>query len=429
MATLYSTQSFETGQTLTADALTNHVVDATPLPDFIAGQDPLTIPATADQLMINDVDGGKIKKITIANLAGNLPATTVASLTVTGNASLDGNTDAEDVTVKTLTSSDEITSGKKLSASEDFEVLGNSTLGSAAVSGTYTRSTTTLTVTKVDHGLDTNDTRWFKIENNAKLCGEYSVTKLTSDTFSIVVQDTGSESGTVSWYEKETNLSSTIAGTIQGDVSVYLTETTHGDDDYVPFVDVSDSNKLKVARGCLPKAWACISIDADDTTTVTASYTVSGNIATISKIAHGLKVGDVLFLNFPGAGFDGWYEITEVEDADTFKVAVGAGLASGTVDWYALTVDGYGVSSAFRAGTGDTTNDTQINLTVPFDSTNYAVIPSYMRNAGTSPGHAAILKAATPFWKTEASFNISTFYSTYQESEGVLMLSVFGNLA
>ena len=42
MATLHSTQSFTTGDVLTASALTSHVVDATPLPDFIGARSNLT---------------------------------------------------------------------------------------------------------------------------------------------------------------------------------------------------------------------------------------------------------------------------------------------------------------------------------------------------------------------------------------------------
>lgn len=421
--------TFTTGQTLTASALNNHVVEASPLPDFIEGQTALTVPDSADTFMVNDVDGGAIKKITLANIAAALPATTASSLTVSGNATVTGTlTNTAGMTTSTLTTSSTATIGGTLTASGNVVVNGNTTLGTAAVTGTYSRSTTTLTVTKVAHGLVTSDTRWFSIENNAALSGSYSVTKLTDDTFTITVANSGATTGNVSWYEKTTTLQGTLAGNIQGSPTVTLTNVSDAAGDSVLIRDASDSGKLKGVQACLPKAWGCISIRTADTTTVTASYTVSSNTVSISKVAHGLKVGDVLYLNFPSTTYDGWYSVSAVTNADEFQVVVASGLTNGNVSWYALSVVGSGVSSAFKKNTTD--NTAQINLSNAMANTNYAIVATFSREDANEYGTTSFnYIGATGFDKNTRTFSISTNYTTSPVNVGSIMFTVFGDLA
>jgi hypothetical protein len=431
MPTLQSTQSFSTGQTLTASALTNHVVDATPLPDFIEGRESLTSVSVSDQdeFMVNDVDADAVKKITLANIAAALPATTASSLTVNGNATVTGTlTNTAGMTTSTLTTSSTATIGGTLTASGNVVVNGNTTLGTAAVTGTYSRSTTTLTVTKVAHGLVTSDTRWFSIENNAALSGSYSVTKLTDDTFTITVANSGATTGNVSWYEKTTTLQGTLAGNIQGSPTVTLTNVSDAAGDSVLIRDASDSGKLKAVQACLPKVWGCISIRTADTTTVTTSYTVSSNTVSISKVAHGLKVGDVLYLNFPSTTYDGWYSVSAVTNADEFQVVVASGLANGNVSWYALSVSGSGISSAFKSSTTD--NTAQINLSNAMANTNYAIVATFSREDSFEYGTTSFnYIGATGFDKTTRTFSISTRYTTVAVNAGSIMFTVFGDLA
>jgi len=368
MATLHSTQSFETGQTLTASALTNHVVDATPLPDFIAGQDPLTTPATADQLMINDVDGGvsagegKVKKITIANLAGNLPATTVASLTVNGNATVSGTlTNVGGITTSGVTVSADVSVGGLFTASGTSILGGDVTLGNSG----------------------------------------YDVT-----------------------------FSGPLAGTIEGTPTINLTSVGDAAGDAFLLKDASDSNKLKTAVGCLPKAWACISTKTADTTTVaaTVSRTAGSTTATVTYNAHGFKVGDVIYLDNGVAG--GWYDIKTVPDANTFTITTIAttALSSVATQWYALTVNGSGVSSAFKKSTTD--NTTQINFSNAMANTNYAVIATFSRDDGVAYGATCCnVIGETNFDKTTGSFSITTNYTSTPKSDGSIMFTVFGDLA
>lgn len=433
MPTLQSTQSFSTGQTLTASALTNHVVDATPLPNFIAGQSSLTSVSVSDQdeFMVNDVDGGAVKKITLANIAAALPATTASSLTVSGNATVTGTlTNTAGMTTSTLTTSSTATIGGTLTASGNVVVNGNTTLGTAAVTGTYSRSTTTLTVTKVAHGLVTSDTRWFSIENNAALSGSYSVTKLTDDTFTITVANSGATTGNVSWYEKTTTLQGTLAGNIQGSPTVTLTNVNDAAGDSVLIRDASDSGKLKAVQACLPKVWGCISIRTADTTTVAATVSRTGGstTATVTKTGHGLRVGDVIYLDNGVA--DAWYDVKTVPDANTFTITTVAttALSSVATQWYALTVNGSGIASAFKSSTTD--NTAQINLSNAMANTNYAIVATFSREDSFEYGTTSFnYIGATGFDKTTRTFSISTRYTTTAVNAGSIMFTVFGDLA
>ncbi len=135
MATLQSTQTFTTGQVLTASALTNHVVEATPLPDFISARTNLTTGvASGDELLINDVDGGAVKKVTVANLAANLPTgTTAADITVTNGATVNGTLTANGHTVIGDASTDTATVNATSTFGGAASFNNNTTIGSAAV--------------------------------------------------------------------------------------------------------------------------------------------------------------------------------------------------------------------------------------------------------------------------------------------------------
>lgn len=69
-----------------------------------------------------------------------------------------------------------------------------------------------------------------------------------------------------------------------------------------------------------------------------ASYTVTGGVATITEVGHGLKVGDpVTFSNSSGASIDGNNTVATVVDADNFTVETTAADEAGpaTVDYFA----------------------------------------------------------------------------------------------
>lgn len=374
MATLTSGfGTFTTGQTLTASDLNNHVTGATPLPDFINGQAALTIPDSSDQLLINDVDGSAVKKITLANIADNMPSITTTDLNATGNADVTGN----------------------------LTVDGNVTLGDAAGD--------TVTVNGV-------------------------ATFGASATFNGAVSTTGNT--TLGDAAADTiTLNGTLAGTVQGTPVVSLTAVTDAYGDSVLIRDASDSNRLKMVAACLPKVWASISTKAADTTTVAATVSRTGGstTATVTKVAHGLKVGDVIYLDNGVA--DGWYDIKTTPDADTFTVTTVAttALSSVATQWYALTVTGFGVSSAFKEST--TSNLVNLNFTTAFASRNYAAFFSFDNTETAFPAAVGIVTnsiviGGISFDRTtrNVSAKMTYGYTTTALNEGQLMVSIFGNL-
>ena len=356
--------NFATGQTLTADALNSHVTGASPLPDFIDGQTALTVPDSADTFMVNDVDGGAVKKITLANIAAALPATTASSLTVSGNATVTGTlTNTAGMTTSTLTTSSTATIGGTLTASGNVVVNGNTTLGNAS--------------------------------------GD-------SITFN-----------------------GTLAGTLQGEPILNLAAATDASGDSFLISDVSNSGRLAAVVGCLPKCWATISIKESGTTTVSAtvSRTALSNVATITRSNHGFAVGNVIYLKgATGSIVSGWYDIKDTPTANTFTVQTVAttALSATAVEWYRLTVYGIGIESAFKSS--PTSNVAQMNFSSTFLNTNYAVMATFSRDDGVSYGATCCnVIGATDFDKTTRSFSITTNYTTTLESDGSIMLSVFGD--
>lgn len=83
-------------------------------------------------------------------------------------------------------------------ASAGYAVLFDTLSTPVSASVTYGRSGTTVTVTKVAHGLNTGDKIGIHFENGtggAATDGNYTVTKLTADTFTITDINTGTITG------------------------------------------------------------------------------------------------------------------------------------------------------------------------------------------------------------------------------------------
>ncbi len=364
--------AFSNGQTLSATDLNNHVTGASPLPDFIAQQTELTSPATGDELLINDIDGGAVKKITVAKLAENLPATRVADLEVQNDAEIIGKLQVNGNSTIGNSSSDNATfnAAATFGAAATFNgattlngaisANNDATLGQALVSESYTRTGTTITVPKTAHGLTTGNSRWFNIQNNTALSGTYSVTVLSVDSFTITVSDSGATSGTISWYERTTTVQSTLAGSIQGDIAANLKTVEQGSSDEFLLKDTSDSNKLRTTQGSIIKAWANISANF---TTINGSLSRSGSTtATISGTTHNLRVDDVLYLSAVGTFAAGWYSVATVPNSTTFTVVTASSSsASGTVSWFRHSLlAGTNVYSAYGR---DTARVIHVNFT------------------------------------------------------------------
>ncbi|CAB5225367.1 hypothetical protein UFOVP745_7 [uncultured Caudovirales phage] len=352
MPTLVSTQTFSNGNVLSADALNNHVVDATPLATFISGQTAVTTPVPADEFLIATAGASPARKVSLSTLAANLPTgTTAVDLTVTGASTFSGALTANGNTIIGNAATDTLT----VNAASSFG--GDTTLGGAAVSSaTWTRSTTTLTVTKTAHGLTTGNSRYFVFTGTTPvvssiLNGTYSVTVTSADAFTITVADAGDTVGNVTWYEKTLTFSSTITGPIQGNIPINVASADLGLGDEFLFKDSSDSNRLKTTAGGLIKAWANISANY---TTINGTVTrASGSTtSTITKAAHNLRVGDVIYTT--GGIATGWYVVNSVTSSSVFTVITAAttALTAVSISWYQHAIlAGNNINSAYGKNT------------------------------------------------------------------------------
>ena len=332
MPTLVSTQTFTDGSVLSAAALTNHVVDAKPLATFISGQDAVASPAPADEFLIATAGASPAKKVSLSTLAANLPTGTAAvDLTVTGATTLSGALTANGNTILGDAATDTLT----VNATSN---LSNTTIGSSAVTGaTWTRSTTTVTVTKTAHGLTTGNTRYLVFTGtniaSSVLNGTYTVTVTTADEFRVTVTDVGDTVGTVTWFERSLTLNATLTGPLQGNIPVNVASVEQATGDEFLLKDASDSNRVKTTTGGIIKAWAKIDLNY---TTITGSVTRVGNLATITKTGgHNLRVGDVIYTENGIA--DGWYAVNTVVSSSVFTVITaisGTITTPVTINWY-----------------------------------------------------------------------------------------------
>ena len=443
MARLQSTETFNNGTVLTASALTNHVIQASPLPDFIGLQTALTTPASDDEFLVNDVNGAAVKKVTLANIAANLPSSTIAELTVSTNATITGNANVLGNAIFGDTNTDQsvFNSTASFGASTTFQpdapvtVLGNISIGNGLQSGTYGRTGTTLTVNKTGHLITNGETRYFHIENNDAISGSYAISYLDANTFSITVEDIGPTSGDISWYNKAITLEASIDGPIQGDIPVNVQQVNIENGDQFLIKDASDSNKLKtVPFFALPRLYGNVSIKSTDVTTVgaTVSRSLGSGTATITKSSHGMRVGDVLYLKLTGTGTlaNGWYDVKSVPTSSTFTIQTAntTALASVTLEWYSVSVEhSIGLYSAFKEST--TGSDVVFNLLTEFANTNYAIIATFSRNDGISYGATCCnIIGATGFDKTTKQFSLTSNYTSIVEADGSMMFTLFGDV-
>jgi hypothetical protein len=392
MPTLASTQTFVQGNVLNADALTNHVVDATPLATFISGQTAVTAPSPSDEFLIATAGASPARKVTFANIVSNLPTgTTAVDLTVSGATTLNGALTANGNTIIGDAATDTLT----VNATSN---LSNTTIGSAVVTGSWSRVGATATISKSAHGLTTGNSRYFSFSNGATpntgnaLNGTRQVTVISDSQFTVTVPDLGSgtvdsTTGNVSWYEKSLTLSSTITGPLQGDIPVNVASVDLASGDEFLIRDASNQFRLKTISSSsffVPRAFGAIGLHSATVNTVTATGTRgSSTTVTINKSSHGIRTGDVLYMPAVAgspAFVAGWYIATRVDDNNFTIVTVASGTASWTLTWYEHvapnSVSGYSRGNVYSAyGNAATSGATaiQINFTNKPPSSSYCL--------------------------------------------------------
>jgi len=261
---------------------------------------------------------------------------------------------------------------------------GNTTVGSTTVtSGTYGRSTTTVTVdtSPTAHGFSTGQILYLVFSagtGGTATSGVYSITVTGANTFTITDVASGTISGTpavsITKYNNTATLQAPLSSfgsvgtsgfvlTSQGTgappqwsgVSSFINSGTKlSVDSSGNFTAVVPSN-ASLTPAFFTRAW--VNFDGSSFTTVSGTYTWAGSTCTVTKTAHGLLTGDVIYLNFTaGAAATNaariFYTVTKTGD-DTFTVS-GATYTQATaaaVSWYTANILGSGNVRLVSVGT------------------------------------------------------------------------------
>jgi hypothetical protein len=173
-----------------------------------------------------------------------------------------------------------------------------------------------------------------------------------------------------------------------------------------------------------PPIYACrawVNFDGQTADNLAGTYTRTGTEVTVTATAHGLIVGNVARLDFTGgtptAAVDGTYTVTQVDDANTFRVTTAAtGTSSGgTVAILRRLIRGAGnVSNVTYL---NASGDYVINFATAMPNANYAVSVG-----GSFFGNYVSLAESG----TAQAFYMNTYNSTPTASNSaVIMCSVF----
>jgi hypothetical protein len=173
-----------------------------------------------------------------------------------------------------------------------------------------------------------------------------------------------------------------------------------------------------------PPIYACrawVNFDGATADNLAGTYSRTGTEVTVTATAHGLIVGNVVRLDFTGgtptAAADGTYTVTQVDDANTFRVTTAASGTSsgGTVAILRRLIRGAGNVSnvTFLNSTGDYI----INFATAMPNANYAVSVG-----GSFFGNYVSFAESG----TAQAFYMNTYNSTPTASNsGVIMCAVF----
>lgn len=390
MPTLVSTQTFSNGSVLSAPALTNHVVDATPLATFISGQTAVASPALADEFLIATAGASPAKKVTFANIISNLPTgTTAVDLAVTGTTTLSGALNANGNTIIGNASTDTLT----VNATSN---LSNTTIGSAFINGTWSRSGTVATISCAGHGLTSGDSRYFSFSNGTTpntgnlLNGTRTVTVVSSSVFQVTVPDLGtgtpsSTTGTVKWYEKSLTLDATLTGPLQGNIPVNVAGVNLDTNDEFLIRDASDNFRLKTISASTffaARSFGAIPLHLASPLTVngTGTRTAPSTTVNVNSSAHGMRTGDVLYIPAVAgtpAFVAGWYAATRIDDDNFSIITVASTTGSWNLSWFPVVIpstgNGGNIYSAFYNNVASGATAVHVNFNVAAPNSSYCL--------------------------------------------------------
>lgn len=276
-------------------------------------------------------------------------------------------------------------------------------MGGAYVNATWTRATTTMTVTKTAHGLKANDLIAVNIVSDTAPKAVTTTTATlwtvatapTADTFTVTVTNAGAASGTLSYYPTMAGvLLNLVAGAAANDVKIQRCYTPHlrtglmsGDNSHknLTFENVWGTDwgvqlipelnaftKGIQSTPALTAQTACYGTHfADYFTTGTpadlagVSWTRSTTTATVTSNNHGLRTGNVIDVSLSSSTAAivlGQKTITVLTENTFTFTCLNAGSASGTLTMSVLNAR---IAIQMNEATSDTTNQYTIDSGTP----------------------------------------------------------------
>ena len=205
-------------------------------------------------------------------------------------------------------------------------------VGSVSKDATWTRSTTTCTITSVAHGLITNDAINILMYNEplALVFGSVVVTVLTVDTFTIGCTNAGiSSGGTITFGQDISNLQITTGVTAGSETILRSLNSFSGTLDFSCSLHLNQRLTTQEFR---------IGLYEISATHTGVSWTRSGTVLTITDTNHSLVAGQEIqipVISDSAVGTLSMYQLINTPTTNTFQVTcLNAGATSGTLNYY-----------------------------------------------------------------------------------------------
>lgn len=220
------------------------------------------------------------------------------------------------------------------------------------------------------------------------------------------------DSGTVIY---STTARSNVAARLIGRIA--FTEAVAGTWATAPTEISVGTFQVKPQSSVLPRAFVRFDPTSASSSDLTGTYSRTTTTVTVTATAHGLVVGNRVYLNFTsGTAVDGAFVVTSVADANTFTVTHGtSGSTSGNVTLERITItSSYGVNSVAHEAVGTYT----INFAPCMPDANYAffgtLINGSLTAAFVTEGFVTTLPAAC-YIQVEQNFVNTAQNHTYSD--------------
>jgi hypothetical protein len=204
-------------------------------------------------------------------------------------------------------------------------------VGSISKDATWTRSTTTCTVTYASHGMITNDVINILVSSEplAIPFGSIIITVVDANTFTFTCTNAGAASGTLS-YGQDISSMQIVTGTTPGSETILKSA--------YPFSGAMDANISLHINQRIANQEFRFGLYEISSTLSAISWTRSGTVATITSNAHGLVAGQEIQVpvsSDTGAITLSTFQVSTTPTTNTFTInCINAGATSGTLSYF-----------------------------------------------------------------------------------------------